>query len=160
MLFPSSQFDVIKAWWLFLVFGLINLYSERFLSERSFKVRVGSTLSDLHAHHMGVPQGSILPPALLSIKINNIVKAVLKSTNCALFVDDNRVETAMQMCVNSVKDWVSENGFKFFTSKTVCIHFHQQYVCFFSPPRPYHPSASGENAYNCSQRSEIPWSHF
>ena len=37
----------------------------------------------------------------------------------------------MQLCVNSVQDWVSENGFKFFTSKTVCIHVHQQYVFLF-----------------------------
>ena len=28
---------------------------------------------------------------------------------------------AKNLCVNSVKDWVSENGFKFFTSKTVCL---------------------------------------
>ena len=40
----------------------------------------------------------------------------------------------MQLCVNSVQKWVSENGFKFSTSKTVCIHFHQQYVFFFFPP--------------------------
>ena len=33
----------------------------------------------------------------------------------------------MQLCVNNVQKWVSENGFKFSTSKTVCIHFHQQY---------------------------------
>ena len=36
----------------------------------------------------------------------------------------------MQLCVNSVQKWVSENGFKFSTSKTVCIHFHLQYVFF------------------------------
>ena len=34
----------------------------------------------------------------------------------------------MQLCVNSVQEWESEKGFKFSTSKTVCIHFHQQYV--------------------------------
>ena len=33
----------------------------------------------------------------------------------------------MQLCVNSVQKWVSENGFRFSTSKTVCIHFHQQF---------------------------------
>ena len=91
----------------------------------------------------GVPQGSILSPALFSIKINNIVKAVLKGTDCSLFVDDfalclsgktlNRVERGMQLCVNSVQKWVSENSFKFSTSKTVCIHFHQQYVFFPDP---------------------------
>ena len=39
----------------------------------------------------------------------------------------------MQLCVNSFQKWVTENGFKFSTSKTVCIHFHQQYVF---PPDP------------------------
>ena len=34
----------------------------------------------------------------------------------------------MQLCVNSIQEWVSKNGFKFSTSKAVCIHFHQQYV--------------------------------
>ena len=48
---------------------------------------MGSTLSELHEQEMGVPQGSIRP-ALFSIKINNIVKAVLKGTDCSLFVDD------------------------------------------------------------------------
>ena len=100
---------------------------------------MGSTLSELYEQEMGVPQGSILSPALFSIKIN-IVKAVLKGTDCFLFVDDfalclsgktlNRVERDMQLCVNSVQKWVTENGFKFSTSKTVCIHFHQQYVFF------------------------------
>ena len=104
---------------------------------------MGSTLSELHEQEMGVPQSSILSPALLSIKINNIVKAVLKGTDCSLFVDNfamcvsgktlNRVERARQLCVNSLQKWVTENGFKFSTSKTVCIHFHQQSVFF---PRP------------------------
>ena len=104
---------------------------------------MSSTLSELHEQEMRVPQGSILSPALFSIKINNIVKAVLKGTDCSLFVDDfalcvsgktlNRVERAMQLCVNSVQKWVTENGFKFSTSKTVCIHFHQQYGFFPDP---------------------------
>ena len=114
--------------------GHLLRFIQSFLSERSFGIRVSSTLSELHEPEMEVPQGSILSPALFSIKINNIVKAVLKGTDCSLFVDDfalcvsgktlNSVERAMQK-------WVSENGFKFSTSKTVCIHFHQQYV--FSP---------------------------
>ena len=47
---------------------------------------MGSTLSELHKEEMGVPQGSIMSRALFSIKINNIVNAVLKGTDCSLFV--------------------------------------------------------------------------
>ena len=117
--------------------GHLPRFIQSFLSERSFRVRVGSTLSELHEQEMGVLQGSILYLALFSIKINNIVKAVLKlliiylwMTLCVSRKTLNRVERAMQLCVNSIQKWVSENGFKFSTSKTVCIHFHQQYVFF------------------------------
>ena len=68
--------------------GHLPRFIQNFLYERSFKVRVGSTLSELHEQEMGVPQGGILSPALFSIKINNIVKAVLKGTGRSLFVDD------------------------------------------------------------------------
>ena len=118
--------------------GYLPRFIQSCLPERSFKVSVGSTLSEMHEQEMGVPQGSILSPAHFSIKINKTVKGVLKGTDCSLFVDDfalcvsgktlNRVERAMQLCVNSVQKWVPENGFKFSTSKTVCIHFYQQYV--------------------------------
>ena len=60
-----------------------------------------------------------------------------------MFVDDfalcvsgktlNRVERAKQLCVSSIQKWVSENGLKFCFSKTVCIHFHQQYAFFPDP---------------------------
>ena len=101
---------------------------------------------------MGVPRGSILSPALFSIKINNIVNAVLKGTDCSLFVDDfalcvggkslNRVERDMQLCINSIQDWVSQNGFNFSASKSVCIHFHQQIF-----PRPKHQAKNKKHHF-------------
>ena len=51
--------------------GFRSQVFQSFLPEHFFKVRVGSNLSELHEQEMGVPQGSILSPALLSIKIKN-----------------------------------------------------------------------------------------
>ena len=123
--------------------GHLPRFIQSFLSESSFRVRAGFTLLELHKQEMGVLQGGILSPALFSIKINNIIKAVLKGTDCSLVMDDfalcvcckslNRVERAMQLCINSIQDLVSENSFKFSFSKTVCIHFRHQYGFFLDP---------------------------
>ena len=69
---------------------------------------------------MGVPHGSILSPVLFSLEINKIVKSVLKGSEASLFVDDfvlcirakalPHAQRLMQLCVNSVQDWVSNNG--------------------------------------------------
>ena len=113
--------------------GRMPTFIQEFLKDRTFRVRVGSTLSNPCDQEMGVPQGSILSPALFSIKINNIAGSVLKGTDASLFVDDfalcvrgatlPRVQRHLQLCVNSVQKWVSENGFKFSIPKTKCVHF-------------------------------------
>ena len=48
---------------------------------------------------MGVRQGSILSPALFSTKVNNSVNAVLKGTDCSLFVDDFALCVCVCVCV-------------------------------------------------------------
>ena len=79
-----------------------------------------------------------LPFSITDLKQSQRTNDSATGSDCSLFVDDfvlcgrsksmNRVERAMQLCVNNVQDRVSENGFKFFTSKTVrYTSFHQQY---------------------------------
>eukprot|EP00745_Piridium_sociabile_P034532 TRINITY_DN59413_c0_g1_i17.p1 TRINITY_DN59413_c0_g1~~TRINITY_DN59413_c0_g1_i17.p1 ORF type:complete len:116 (-),score=21.46 TRINITY_DN59413_c0_g1_i17:25-372(-) len=82
-------------------------------------------------------------PALFSIKINDIVKAVQQGSDCSLFVDDfglyatgsiyAGVQRQLQLCVEKIQQWTEENGFTFSTTKTQCIHFHNQRPFFADP---------------------------
>ena len=114
--------------------GRLSNFISNFLSDRSFNVRIGSTLSDTFEQEQGVPQGSILSPTLFNIKINNIVKCV-NDTDSSLYVDDfgifyksknmENIEFRLQRCLNKVESWATENGFKFSKTKTQCVHFCQ-----------------------------------
>ena len=65
--------------------GHLPTFIDGFLSHRLFQVRAGYTLSDTYEQEMGVSQGSILSPVLFSLKINNIVKSVLKMFRSVIF---------------------------------------------------------------------------
>ena len=115
--------------------GRLPHFIENFLSNRNFKVRVGTTLSDLQGQEEGVPQGSILSVTLFSIKINNIVKTLNPGVDCSLYVDDilicyrskhmHTIERQLQQCLNKIQKWALENSFKFSKTKTQCMHFCQ-----------------------------------
>ena len=100
--------------------GHLPTFIDCFCLNRLFQVRAGSTLSDTYEQEMGVPEGSILSPVLFSLKINNIVESVLKGSEASLFLDDFALcirakslpdaHRLMQLCVNSVQGWVSNNG--------------------------------------------------
>ena len=113
--------------------GRLPLFIDNFLKDRTFQVRLGRVLSNIHEQEMGVPQGSVLSVTLFSIKINNIIECLLPETHCSLYVDDflicckssymPAIERRLQGCLNKLQVWTRENGFRFSSSKTVCVHF-------------------------------------
>ena len=115
--------------------GRLANFLESFLAERSFQVRVGSTLSDTFRLSQGFPQGSILSTTLFNIKINSIMNCLDPKTDGSLYVDDfcmcyrsksmRTIERHLQQCINRIEDWALHNGFKFSKSKTQCVHFCQ-----------------------------------
>ena len=92
-------------------------------------MRVWSTLSDTCEQERVVPQGSLSSPTRSSLKINNIVKSVLNGLEASLFGNDFvlsirtqpllHAQRLMQLCVNRVQDWASDNGSKCSTSRAV-----------------------------------------
>ncbi|MCV6613054.1 MAG: reverse transcriptase family protein, partial [Amphritea sp.] len=52
--------------------GRMGLFIENFLSDRSFRVRVGNHLSSSFTQENGVPQGGVLSVALFAVAINDI----------------------------------------------------------------------------------------
>ena len=80
--------------------GRLPTFINGFLSHRLFQVRAGSTLSNTYEQEMVVPQGSILSPVLFSLKINNIVKSVLKGSkrHCSSTIPPTCTETYATVC--------------------------------------------------------------
>jgi ribonuclease HI len=123
--------------------GRLPEFISSFLTNRYFRVRVGTSLSNVYKQEMGVPQGSILSVTLFILKINSIVKTLPPNIKCSLYVDDflicyrsnnmNSIERLLQLCLNNIQNWADENGFQFSKSKTVCMHFCQKYTLHADP---------------------------
>ena len=115
--------------------GHLPAFIGNFLKNRSFQVRVGSSLSDPHQQEEGVPQGSILSPLLFEIKINSIINTLQSGMDSSLYVDDfliccrsrnpqiRSMERQLQTQLHKLEKWANNNGFKFAPSKTVAVHF-------------------------------------
>ena len=94
---------------------------------------VGSSLSDKYDQEEGVLQGGVLSTTIFNIKIDDIVKCLDNQTDCSLYVDDfcicfrlksmRTAERHLQQNLHKIQHWATNNGFKFFKSKTQCVYF-------------------------------------
>ena len=106
---------------------------------------MGSTISDSHLQEMGVPQGSILPVTLFLVKINCITQCLILGVDSSLYVDDFQIcyrlsnmriiERQLQLCLNKLQQWATDNGFRFSKTKTVCMHICQKRNLHLDPQR-------------------------
>ena len=110
---------------------LLHFISE-FLSDRKFKVCIGSTLSDMKNLEEGVPQGSVLSVTLFSSIISNITKCLTPGVDGSLYVDDllicyrskyiHAIERKLQQCLDKLNKWATEMALGFLKQKlNACI---------------------------------------
>ena len=140
-------FDLEKAYdtcWKHLImkelhnFGLrgeLPKLIEDFLSGRSFKVKVGKSMSDPFQQEMGVPQGGVLSCTLFSLAINTVVRVIRGLVSYSLYVDDMRISYAysdpelcrrrIQPLLDALHRWSLQTGFRFSIGKTQWMAFHR-----------------------------------
>ena len=112
--------------------GRLPNFVKSLLSDRQFRVQIGSTFSNLYKQEEGVSQRSILSVTLFNIKIN---RCLAPGIDGYLYIDDfcitsrskymRTAERQQQQCINEITHWENTNGFKISKSKTRCVHFCQ-----------------------------------
>nr|pir hypothetical protein F38E1.1 - Caenorhabditis elegans [Caenorhabditis elegans] len=104
------------------------IWLNEFLSNRSFRVRIGQTLSSRKLATCGVPQGAVLSPLLFGIYVNDISSILPKKVACKQFADDTKLyvstpktesENNLQSALDAVVDWTRGSKLTLNQSKTV-----------------------------------------
>ena len=132
------KFGILKDLHTIGLRGNLPKFISNFLSDRSFQVLLGSTVSDIFYQEEGVPQGAILSTTLFNLKINEIANTLNPGMDCSLYVDDFSIcfrskrmitiQRQIQKQINRLGEWTLHNGFTFSIDKTAAMHFIPPYL--------------------------------
>ena len=140
------KYTIMKELYDFGLRGKLPLFIKDFMDGRTFRVKVGNTLSDVFEQQMGVPQGSVLSCNLFSVGVNTISRVMNarapvemeSAVKCSVFVDDIRIAVeaynpesssrSLQGYIDEFVKWSDETGFTFSTDKTEVVVFHKTLV--------------------------------
>ena len=122
-----------------------NMYNfcKTFLDNRSFCVKIGSTMSKSVSVDMGLPQGSIIAPIFFNIMLHDITTVNLKNAQVTLYADDlllfsteqytnlrsdyvkKVIMKRFQYNVDQLVRYMKDNGFELAADKTVFMIFNR-----------------------------------
>ena len=113
--------------------GNLPIFIKNLISNRTFRVRIGSTLSDLHMQENGVPQGSAISPTLFMLLINDILEDTPSHIRYSLYADDiaiwsvhpdiNMAKIGIQNTLDKISRWQDKWGTRFSPNKSNYILF-------------------------------------
>ena len=78
----------------FGITGNIFVWISNFLKNRTLRVKIGSTTSEVYSFENGTPQGSVISPLLFNIMVNDLGNKLQTCTNISQFADDSAVSTS------------------------------------------------------------------
>ena len=131
----SAAFDTVDHGLLInklrVIYGISGTALELFksyLENRSYRVKIGETLSDPQKLKFGVPQGSILGPILYSLYVGEIeniaerygVKVHVYADDVVLYSSCEEMDSCKE-CHEQIKIWSSNNFLKLNNKKTQLI---------------------------------------
>lgn len=113
--------------------GYLPKFVEQFLSGRMFRVRIGSTTSNIFRQENGLPQGCVLSTTLFLLAVLDFARPLPREVKMFQFVDDlaifcrgrdpTRVINKLQEAINRIQGVAQSIGMKFSTCKTNAIIF-------------------------------------
>ena len=116
--------------------GNLPTFISNLLSNRTFQVQIGNSISTTRHQIEGIPQGSVLACLLFSLAINDLKDVIPEDIKFQLYVDDLTIyieggylptmERRMQIAINKITEWASQHGFKFSTEKTKSMLFRSR----------------------------------
>lgn len=136
---------VIKTLLDWNVKGNMMKFISNFLSDRRFRVKIGSTLSDIAMQENGIPQGSVLSVILFLVAINDVCESIRYPVQYLCYADDvvifcrdrdkEYIAENIQNSINYLQAWADTSGFKFSTTKTKCMYFKNRIPLQLDLPR-------------------------
>ncbi|XP_039450361.1 uncharacterized protein LOC120429209 [Culex pipiens pallens] len=112
--------------------GNMGRYMEDFLSDRTFRVVVGGTLSSLRVSENGVPQGTVIAVTAFLIRMMEVEPFVAEGVKLKMHADDillsttgwkaGEVRSRAQKAAKAVEAWSTLYGFQLSSSKSELIH--------------------------------------
>ena len=121
-----AEMNVTKSFW---------LWTRSFLEDRRQQVKLAGTLSSVKPCPAGVPQGSVMSPALFNIHINDIENSIPDglSINICKYADDCTQDEVvsqgssshMQEALEAVQEWSNRNKMTINSKKT-----KDMWICF------------------------------
>lgn len=136
----SKAFDCIPHNILLLKLSLLGFpdffvkWVKSYLSDRIYRVKYQSSLSEPFEASSGVPQGSHLGPLLFIISINDVT-SILKHAQIKIFADDIKILTriesvsdclALQTDLFKLGDWCDLNGLSLNIEKCSIVSFSRK----------------------------------